>query len=281
MAGDVEIDVNSPLDVHDEMPFRLGDIVLEKRFGDLHPSLDVVDKVRLEWKFQFRLLFKEWGQPQYITMLTGIFAFLLGSISTELYSGGDPQTSGINGFGVIGGFSFFQLIVSTILWIWFFIQLSVNFPIMRGHIINVIIIWGSIFLSLIVLHVNSPNFPIGATLGDALGGTILAAVGLFFTYFFWKAVTETRDLHVKEHHLHTDVRVMEEAMAEHSLFSWTILVFIWIFTIIINAWAGAHFIADRLVEDYTAYVIHLISGIILIYLLINLSSLLNFDYMLL
>lgn len=269
MAEDFEIDITPPKDEHDGMPFRIGDIVLDKRFGDLHPSLEVVDKVRVEWKFQFRLLLNDWRQPHYLTMLTGICAFLLGAISMELFEGGDPKVTGLDGFKTIGGFAFFQLIISSILWIWFFIQLSVNFPIMRGHIINVMIIWGSIFTSLIVLHVNTPDFPIGADLGDALGGTILGAVGIFFTYFFWKAVTETRDLHVQEHHLHTDVRVMEEAMTEHSLFSWTILVCIWIFTIILNGWSGAHFIADRNVEDYTAYVIHIISGILLIYLIMH------------
>jgi len=135
--------------------------------------------------------------------------------------------------------------------------------------INVIIIWSSIFLSQVVLHVNSPSFPIDANLGDALGGVMLSAVGCFFTYFFWKAVTETRDFHVQEHHVHTDVRVMEEAMAEHSLFAWTIMVIVWVFTMILNGWSGAHFIADRNVNDYAIYSIHLISGVLLIYILMH------------
>ena len=140
---------------------------------------------------------------------------------------------------------------------------------MRGHIINVIIIWSSVFLSQVVLHVNAPDFPIGATTGDALGGVMLTAVGCFFTYFFWKAVTETRDYHVGENHVHTDVRVMEEAMAEHSLFAWTIMVVIWFVTMILNGWSGAHFIAERNVADYAVFSIHLISGIALIYLLMH------------
>lgn len=269
MAEGVEIEVNLPFSEHDEMPFRLGDIVLDKKFGDLHPSLRPIDQIRHEWKFQFRLLKAEWGQPHFLTMLTGVLAFLLGSVSTEIFSGGDPKLSGIDGFSAIGGFAFFQLIVSSILWIWFFVQLSVNFPIMRGHIINVMIIWGSVFISQVVLHVSSPGFPAGASLGDALGGVILGAVGCFFTYFFWKAVTETRDLHVMEHHVHTDVRVMEEAMAEHSLFSWTIMVCTWVLLIILNGWSGAHFIADRVTEDYAVYAIHLISGVALIYVLMH------------
>ena len=81
-----------------------------------------------------------------------------------------------------------------------FVQISVNFLIMRGHVINIIIIWGSIFLSQVVLHVSSPSFPIGASLGDALVESCFI-VGCFFTYFFWKAVTETRDYHVQENHV--------------------------------------------------------------------------------
>ena len=125
------------------------------------------------------------------------------------------------------------------------------------------------FGSQIVLHINSPNFPIDASLGDAPGGIILASVGFFFTYFFWKAVTETRDLHVQENHVHADVRIMEEAMAEHSLFAWTILVVIWDLLMLLNGWAGAHFIADRVVSDYSIYAIHLVTGVFLIYILMH------------
>ncbi len=263
------VDINLPSDEHDSMPFRLNDIVLEKKFGDLHPLLSTVDLMRREWKFQFKLIKSEWGQSHFLTLITGVLAFLLGSISTDLFNGGDPQATGIDGLTAIGGFAFFQIIVSSILWIWFFVQISVNFPIMRGHIINIMIIWGSIFASQVFLHVSSPSFPVGANLGDALGGVILAAVGCFFAYFFWKAVTETRDLHVMEHHVHTDVRVMEEAMSEHSLFSWSVMVVFWVIMIAINAWSGSHFIADRNVNDYPIYAIHIVTGLILIYLLMH------------
>ena len=269
MAEEILVEI-APLSVeHDEMPFRLGDIVLERKFGDLHPLLDNIDQLRHEWKFQFKLLRHEWGQAHVVTMLTGFLAFLLGSVSTELFSGGDPKLSGTVGMAAIGGFAFFQLIVSAILWIWFFIQISVNFPIMRGHIINIIIIWGALFGSQIVFHVNAPSFPIGANLGDALGGVILSAVGCFFTYFFWKAVTETRDFHVQEHRVHTDVRVMEEAMAEHSLYAWTMMVIFWVFAVSLNGWSGSHFIAERDASNYWAYAIHICTGLLLIYILMH------------
>lgn len=254
---------------HGDMPFRLGDIVLEREFADLHPALSSLDKVRLELKFQFKLIAKEWGQPHFLTLLTGILAFLLGAVSTDLFGGGDPKVTGLDGLSSIGGFAFFQLIVSGILWIWFFVQISVNFPVMRGHVINVIIIWSSIFLAMVVLHVNAPNFPIGASFGDSFGGVMLVAVGCFFTFFFWKAVIETRDYHVQENHMHTDVRVMEEALAEHSLYSWTGMLIAWIVLMILNGWSGANFIADRTGGSYIVYVVHLITGIFCIYILMH------------
>lgn len=269
MAEEVVVEINLPSDEHDSMPFRLIDIQLDKEFGNLHPLLGTVDQLRREWKFQFRLLKHEWGQAHFLTFLTGLLAFLLGSISIELFGGGDPNLTGTKGMSEIGGFAFFQIIASTILWVWFFVQISVNFPIMRGHIINIMIIWGSVFTSQIILHVNSPKFPIGASLGDALGGVILLAIGFFLTYFFWKAVTETRDLHVMEHHVHTDVRVMEEAMSEHSLYSWTVMVGLWVLTLLLNSWSGAHFIADRTASNYPIFTLHIVTGIILIYLLMH------------
>ena len=60
---------------------------------------------------------------------------------------------------------------------------------MRGHVINVIIIWSSIFLAMVVLHVNAPNFPIGASIGDSFGGVMLVAVGCFFTFSFGKLLS--------------------------------------------------------------------------------------------
>ena len=57
MAGEEIVD-EAPLDVHDDMEFRLGDIELQNLFSDLHPSLARIDRLRREWKFQFKLLFR-------------------------------------------------------------------------------------------------------------------------------------------------------------------------------------------------------------------------------
>ena len=114
MAEEIQIEIVAPSDGHGAMPFRLGDIELDKKFGDLHPLLDSVDRLRKEWKFQFKLIRHEWGQAHFLTMLTGLLAFLLGSISGELFGGGDAKVSGIEGITSLSGFVFFQLIVSSI-----------------------------------------------------------------------------------------------------------------------------------------------------------------------
>ena len=55
-------------------------------------------------------------------------------------------------------------------------------------------------------------------------------------------------MHVQEHHLDDDVRVMEIAVKEHSLRGWGVLLITWLVIININAWSGAHFIADRMAD---------------------------------
>ena len=106
MAEEVSGDSGISAESHGDMPFRLGDIVLDMKFADLHPMLSSVDKVRQEWKFQFKLLRIEWGKPQFLTMLTGIVAFLLGSVSADLFTGGDPKITGLDGLSGIDGFGF-------------------------------------------------------------------------------------------------------------------------------------------------------------------------------
>ncbi len=270
MAGDEIAEATLVEDEHDEMPFRLRDIELQKSFADIHSVFTSIDRLRKEWKFQFRLLRHEWNSSHYIALATGFAAFLLGSLSGEVFSGGDAAVTGKDGLMMVGGFDFFQIITSGILWVWFIVQLSVIFPIMRGHVVNVMIVWATAMGGMLFIHSKMPNFPIGFDIGEMLGGIILTIIAGFFGYFFWKAVIETRDLHVQEHHVHTDVRVMERAMGEHSLYAWTFMVVSWMMLVIFNGWAGAHFVADRDVERTYALVLHIISGLLAIFLLMQL-----------
>ena len=103
MAGEEIVD-EAPLDVHDEMQLRLGDIELQNLFSDLHPSLARIDRLRREWKFQFKLLYREWTSAHWLALGTGIMAFLLGSISGELFAGGDSKVVGLEGISQVSGF---------------------------------------------------------------------------------------------------------------------------------------------------------------------------------
>ena len=58
-------------------------------------------------------------------------------------------------------------------------------------------------------------------------------------------------------------------MREHSLYSWSAMVILWVVVLILNGWSGSHFIADRNVIDYPIYAIHLVTGVILIYMLMH------------
>lgn len=254
--------VTANVDEHDAMAFRLGDIKLNKHLADLHPSLERIDLLRQEWKFQYRLLWLEWNMAHWMALVTGALAFILGAVSGEIISGGDAKIVGIEGMSSVSGFSYFQIILSIVLWIWFIVQCSMIFPIMRGHLLNMIIVWASLMAAQMLFHVSAPDFPLDVELGDMLGGIILMAIAVFFTYFFWKAVTETRDLHVQEHHVHSDVRLMEIAMREHSLQGWTVLLGGWIILMVINSWSGAHFIADRYADRTASLIIHIITGIL-------------------
>ncbi len=92
-------------------------------------------------------------------------------------------------------------------------------------------------------------------------GTLVLLVVFFFLFFFWKAVVETRDLHVEINHLHEDVRVMEEALAEHSLRGWTTVFGAWIMLIMISAWAGLHHVSSFGDSNVGFLVLHLLTGL--------------------
>ena len=255
-------EVAADVDEHNALAFRLGEIQLNMHLTDFHPALERIDLLRQEWKFQYRLLWLEWDLAHWMALATGAFAFILGAVSGEILSGGDAKIVGMEGMSSVSGFDYFQILLSVVLWIWFIVQCSILFPIMRGHLLNMIIVWASLMAAQMLFHVSAPDFPLEIETGDMLGGIILVAIAVFFTYFFWKAVTETRDLHVQEHHVHSDVRLMEVAMREHSLQGWTVLLGGWIVLLIINSWSGAHFIAERNADRIFSLTLHIITGML-------------------
>ena len=74
-------------------------------------------------------------------------------------------------------------------------------------------------------------------------------------------MVETRDLHVEVNHLHEDVRVMEEALAEHSLRGWTAMLGCWVFLIIFSSWAGLRHVATYGDNSIGFLTLHLLTGL--------------------
>ena len=174
----------------------------------------------------------------------------------------------MDGLMEVGSFPFFQMLISVVCWVVFLYYLWMEFPVMRTHSIILVLIWNGMTLANILFHQNNQNFPSDIVLAESMYGTLIMLVVIFFTYFFWKAVSDTRDLHVQVHHVHEDVRVMEAEMYEHSLRGWGTLLLIWFSTTFISAWSGIHFVATRNSEQFGHLITHLITGVFLIPMLV-------------
>ena len=261
MGGD-EIEVLDP--DHNALPFRLSDIEIKPQFFDFHP---MILTVRKELIFQWKLIRDEWDKQHLITILAGVMAIFLGTFNGEILNGGDAQISGLEGLQQSGATSYFQMILSIVCWGWFLYQLLRLFPIMRTHSVTLMLIWGGLGLSQILFHVDNKQFPISFDLSQMMGGLLVTLVCIFFLYFFIKAVTETRDLHVETNHLHEDVRMMEAEMAEHSLKAWTTICFAWCAVAIVSSWSGAHFVAERMADQTLLLALYVILSILCIPLL--------------
>jgi len=252
-------DGNEALDPdHSALPFRLSDIEIKPQFFDFHP---LIFTVRKEILFQWKLIRHDWNKQHFITILAGVMAIFLGTFNGEILNGGDAQISGLEGLQQSGATSYFQMILSIVFWGWFLYQLLRLFPIMRTHSVTLMLIWGGLGLSQILFHVENKQFPISFDLSQMMGGLLVTLVCIFFLYFFIKAVTETRDLHVETNHLHEDVRIMETEMAEHSLKAWTTICFTWCGLAIISSWSGAHFVAERMADQTLLLALYIVLSI--------------------
>lgn len=246
---------------HKDLPFRMADIELVNPFPATMPMAEPLNNIRREWRFQFQLLRAEWKKPHYMAMLFGMLALALGSVSTELWDGGDAKVSGIEGILAINGFQFFQILVSLLCWAWFAYQAWMLFPVMRVHAMSLLVMWNAMMGAQIFFHRNNGTFPMGFKLSEMMEGTLIMLIVFFFLFFFWKAVVETRDLHVEVHHLHEDVRVMQAELAEHSLKGWSAMFATWVFLITLSSWSGLHHIAEYGEGNYGFLVLHLLTGL--------------------
>ena len=172
------------------------------KFGDIHPIFNRIDDLRKQWKFMILLAVNDWNRANYLMLGFGICAFLLGAISADIVSGGDSYATGMEGLTSVGSFSFFQILLSAVAWVVFLYFVWVEFPVMRVHSITMMLIWNGMVFANVFFHQNNPTWPTGIALSDMMFGTLIMLVVIFFTYFFWKAVSDTRDLHVQVHHVH-------------------------------------------------------------------------------
>lgn len=249
---------------HDALPFRLTDVHVQPKFFDFHPS---IPQIRKELMFQWRLIRTDWNQQFTIAMISAILAVLLGALNADVFDGGNAKIAGLEGLQVAGSTAYFQMVVSLLCWGWFLFLLIQLFPIMRTHTITLLLIWGGFGIAQVFFHSTNKDFPVGLSLSDMMGGFLITLVCVFFLYFFVKAVRETRDLHVETHHLHEDVRVMEEAMLEHSLRGWVFLCVSWAGLAMLSAWSGSQYIAERTGSRTWALTLHILFSILTIPLL--------------
>ena len=247
---------------HGGMPFRLRDFSPLVAVSSLHELAAPLDRLQCEVQFQTKLAIFEWERKHWITMALGAVAFLLGSLSPEVMSGGDPMLIGAEGIQSVSSTVFLQMILSVILWVWFAVQIWSLFPIMRTHAISLLVFWNLFIVSQLLYHNENPTFPIGVSASQMMMGTLVVLVVLFFIYFFWKAVSETRDMHIEEYHLHEDVRLMEMEMAEHSLSGWGLMLLTWTGTTTLSSWAGAHYVADQSVGTMSTLLVHIVFGLL-------------------
>ena len=248
----------------DGIPFKLRDVTLSRQASNIHPIFGKIDEIRKQCKFMIMLAASSWKREYTYMVGFGILAFVLGSLSTDVLSGGDTSIRGMDGLFGIGSFSFFQMLLSIAAWIVFMYFVWVEFPVMRIHSITLLLLWNGMILANVFFHQNNQNFPQGSSLSDMMYGTLIMLVVVFFSYFFWKAVSDTRDLYVQIHHVHEDVRVMEQNMYEYSLNGWGAVLLGWFTAAFISAWSGVNFIATRNNDDFFALFLHITSGILVI-----------------
>jgi hypothetical protein len=239
---------------------RLSEIEKSGWAEELHPSMAGIDDLQQEFVYHWKLLRETWSVLHYRALIVGILAFWVGSLSSDLLSGGDPFISGLPGIRNVDGLSFFQILLSMALWVWFIVQIWNLFPIMKGHTMNMLCAWLAGMISMILFHVATPNFPFDFIIGEMLGGLVGIFVMVFLAFIVGRAVLETRDEHVTVRHFSEDVRKMDESIAEHSLTAWSVSLGVWLVLVLVNTWSGVHFIADRFADDESLLVLHLLTG---------------------
>jgi hypothetical protein len=233
----------------------------------------MINQCIAEIGLQKSLIARTWNSNYTLTLAIGTLAFALGvfSFDSELWGGGNSKLAGMNiidsqsGINAVSGVTFFQLLLSLGLWLLFISRLWKHYPLMKGHSTSLIIAWLASFLAYLGLHAASPTFPFTIDSSGFMFGGAGFAIMAFFVYIFYKAVLETRDIHVEEKHHNPDARKMLDSLKDHSLYLWGVLLVTWFLLVNISAWSGVHYIAIRPHGSILWLLVHITSGIWVIF----------------
>ena len=258
---------------------RLSDHPAGSIFSNFNRRLQILDDLFSEIGYSFNLIKKYWGVKELVMMAFCVSGFILGTWDIgigEISSGGDYDRWGImgdeSGFLHMKDLALIMSLLSLICWLGFVVMLWNSYPIMRENMLYLLIGMGFILFGFIRAHAENPDFPTEAGLKSWTWVIIGNLIMLFLsTFVVRRAVVETRDIHVQRKHAHPDPRVVDRAWKDHSLFTWSSAIAIWIVFLNISFWSSTHSIAPSpgdLDFSFSLVLIHVLTGIIATFLLL-------------
>ena len=260
---------------------RLSDYPVGKMFSQGYNRLGFVDVLLSEVKYNIFLVRKYWGAKEGIMVSLFISGFFLGTWDLgigEISSGGDYNRWGIlggekSGFLHMEDLALILALLSLICWVSFVVMLWNSYPIMRENMVYLLIGMGFIQFGYIKTHADNPAFPWESGIVGWIWVMVSNLVMLFLSIFVVRrAVVETRDIHVQRKHYHPDPRVIERAWRDHSLLAWSLGIAVWIIFLNISFWGSTHSVAPSpgdLDFNYSLSILHLFTGIIATFLLLE------------
>jgi hypothetical protein len=255
---------------------RLSEISLKYKISDYNERLSIIDVLREESVFHFKMISKVWGKFEFSAFGVAVIAIILGAWDLgikELENGGDYNRYSLEGLLFLNDLSLILTLLSIIAWIGFVIQLFIRFPIMRENLAYMFIGMIVVQIGYIYAHASTPELSLFSSLANP--GVILAnAIFVFLTIFVvHRAVVETRDVHVAERHSHPDPRIVKIAWKDHSLKLWSLGLGFWMVMVNLFSWSGSNSVSLRptSAEDtvFNFPWIYLICNMISIFLLIH------------
>ena len=261
---------------------RLTDLKLQQNLSIDYPRLEPLHHIKVELLFHYYKIRTTWQVSYWVTLAIGCFAVLLSGWDFgigELSSGGDFHAIGVDpgdpdsGIRQVSGAAVGLTLITLGLWLILLVRLWSHFPLMRSQAISLYVALFAAQVSQFWAHGFDANFPLGFdsfAIAVAVVGLILI---VFVGFILQRAVIETRDVHVEERHWHPDPRQMEIAMRDHSLFAWGAALFAYCVLVIIQAWAGAHYVSVRQPGEISGWwllkILHIFTGFGIVWLMLH------------